>query len=286
MAERSVWVAPTSDLRGAPLIPPDIVAARMQKEILRMVKFMREKTEEGVSKFFAAPDTKEFVAMDESIASSFDRMMQRLEKSFSQLFDKKAQGLALEMLKGIDTSTKNVLKRSLKDVSAGLTLKIEDLSPEMRDVMKLAAHESAALIKSIPEQYIGRVRSEVVRTLTSTGDTPKLMKQLMKFGDMSERRAELIAADQSKKTFSKLTELRLKKIGVEKFEWVHSGGGRTPRPHHIAMYPKGLNRGVFDLNNPPVIDPETGERGLPGQLPNCKCFMRPVIDFEEEEDAA
>ncbi|RIQ43658.1 phage head morphogenesis protein, partial [Bordetella avium] len=32
-------------------------------------------------------------------------------------------------------------------------------------------------------------------------------------------------------------------------------------------------------DNPPIIDKTTGERGLPGQLINCKCRMRPVIDF-------
>jgi uncharacterized protein with gpF-like domain len=32
----------------------------------------------------------------------------------------------------------------------------------------------------------------------------------------------------------------------------------------------------------PVIDPRTGERGIPGQAINCRCVMRPLVEFKGE----
>ena len=48
-------------------------------------------------------------------------------------------------------------------------------------------------------------------------------------------------------------------------------------------WPQGLNGGIFDFDNLPVIDEKTGERGIPGQAINCKCRMRPIVEFEKGE---
>ena len=55
---------------------------------------------------------------------------------------------------------------------------------------------------------------------------------------------------------------------------------KEPRPHHITEAPNGLNHGIFDLDDPPIIDPRTGERGYPGQLPYCRCVMCAVVDAD------
>lgn len=46
-------------------------------------------------------------------------------------------------------------------------------------------------------------------------------------------------------------------------------------------YPTGLNGGIFDIDDPPVIDKRTGEKGFPGQLSYCMCIMQAVLDFED-----
>ena len=72
-------------------------------------------------------------------------------------------------------------------------------------------------------------------------------------------------------------------LGFTHFEWIHSGGSQQPRSYHMRAHPSGLNHGIFRIDEPPVIDPNTGTRGFPGDLPNCRCTMRPVLKFEDEE---
>jgi uncharacterized protein with gpF-like domain len=53
----------------------------------------------------------------------------------------------------------------------------------------------------------------------------------------------------------------------------------TQRPLHVEMSGK-----EYDLNNPPYIGSMYGNKiyGLPADLPNCRCVLRPIIDFDEE----
>ena len=60
---------------------------------------------------------------------------------------------------------------------------------------------------------------------------------------------------------------------------MHTGGSVHPREYHLRNAPSGLNGGIFDLDNPPVIDLRTGERGFPGQLPYCRCTMCAVVEW-------
>ena len=68
-------------------------------------------------------------------------------------------------------------------------------------------------------------------------------------------------------------------LGVKKFKWLHSMGGKEPRPLHKNV----LNGNVYSFDDPPVIDERTGERGLPGVLINCRCRMLPVIEFKADD---
>jgi uncharacterized protein with gpF-like domain len=74
----------------------------------------------------------------------------------------------------------------------------------------------------------------------------------------------------------------MKSNGIAKFEWLHSGGSAIPRTYHYTHYKNGgLNHGIFSILEPPIIDKNTGERGYPAQLPNCRCVMIPVIEIGE-----
>ncbi|MDE2471811.1 MAG: hypothetical protein KGL35_24580, partial [Bradyrhizobium sp.] len=70
---------------------------------------------------------------------------------------------------------------------------------------------------------------------------------------------------------------RMQAVGMTTYEWMHVGGSQEPRLNHVAM-----NGKIYDLNDPPVIGKMYGQqvRGKPGDLPNCRCLMRPVLDFD------
>ncbi|MBO5810455.1 MAG: hypothetical protein J6R32_06465, partial [Bacteroidales bacterium] len=100
-----------------------------------------------------------------------------------------------------------------------------------------------------------------------------LTQRIYKIGQTTLRRADLIAEDQISKAYMSLNLQKFRDAGIEKFEWIHTHGGLTPREYHLHV----LNGKIFDVKNPPVIDQRTGETGFPGQAPFCRCVMRPII---------
>ena len=165
----------------------------------------------------------------------------------------------------------------------GLSIKTDFITPELNDIIKASAAESTQLIKSIPQQYMLETQGAVMRSITTGNGLQDLVPFFEKRKGITTRRAKNIALDQTRKVYNSINQGRMEALGIDTYEWVHSGGGKEPRPEHKAKYPAGLNGGVFSLSDPPVIDPKTGQRGKPGDLINCRCTMRPVMVFKDGE---
>ena len=148
------------------------------------------------------------------------------------------------------------------------------------DKMMASTKENVALIRSIQTDFHGRIEGAVMRSISSGNFGAKtLFDEITKSGQVTKNRAELIAVDQTRKVTTAMNSERMKSAGLRKFEWIHSGGGADPRELHVRY-----NGQIFDLDDPPIIDERTDERGLPGQLINCRCRMRPVVDFTQYLD--
>ncbi|HAT1528763.1 TPA: phage head morphogenesis protein, partial [Morganella morganii] len=163
-------------------------------------------------------------------------------------------------------------------LSGGITIKTPAMPEALKDKMIAATAENVSLIKSIPQQFHSRIEGAALRSVSQTGSGSKtLLDEIKAAGVKEEKRAVFIAVDQTRKITTAANYERMKSAGIRKAIWHHSAGSAEPRKLH-----QQLDGEVFDLDDPPVIDERTGERGLPGQLPNCKCFWTPVIDFGEE----
>lgn len=158
---------------------------------------------------------------------------------------------------------------------------IFDISPQMTVAIKAAIAENVSLIKSIPEQYLDRVAGAVTRAMTSANSIKQLAEEIKSYSLMTDRRAKNITLDQVRKVHAALNLLRMQDAGITRFKWMHVGGSVKPRPFHLADHPAGLNGGIFSIENPPVIEPNTGITGFPGQLPFCRCVMQAVIDLDD-----
>jgi SPP1 gp7 family putative phage head morphogenesis protein len=176
-----------------------------------------------------------------------------------------------------DKASKSALAQSLKAMSGGLMIKTNINSADLRETVKGSIAQNVSLIKSIPAEYLQKVSGAVFRSVTSGQGMADLKPQIQKYGDMTERRAKNVALDQTRKAYNSINADRMRKVGIKKFKWVHSGGGLHPREDHIAM-----SGNIYSFDDLPIIDQKTGERGLPGQAPNCKCFQIPVIEFDQE----
>lgn len=260
---------------GKPLLDPVTTEARYRATLERAISQMAAEVEREVERLWTAHAPAVQSGMDASLASRARILTNALAKRFQVFFDRLAPTLAGKFVAGVDTHTKAGLHASLKEVSGGLSLKTSVIDGRVKEITKAAVAENVALIKSIPSEYMTRVQGAVMRSITKGDGVKTVLEAVRKSGVVSENRAKLIARDQTSKTTTAVNSARMQALNIRKFEWLHSGGGKEPRPLHKDV----LNGQVFSLDDPPVIDDKTGERGLPGQLINCRCRMVPVVDF-------
>lgn len=251
---------------GKPLAPPDVIEARYKAQLDKLVELMSTVTARELQRLYRTSEAKEAgLAMDASFSSMAARLIRELQKRFNVLFSDKAGGLAEALVSGISRQAAVGLKESLKEVSGGVTLRTDVVGGAVADVVKASIKQNVALIKSIPQEFFLEIEGEVMRSIQSGRGMADLQPFLEKRYGITKRRAALIARDQTSKATTAINRARMQGLGVKKFRWLHSGGGKEPRPLHKNV----LNGQVFSLDDPPVIDEKTGERGLPGQLINC-----------------
>lgn len=265
-------------LRGTRLNYNAGLQAEYVRELRKLVTSMSYEVNRRVIGLFEKPGSKEFFAMDDSIASQARILTNELTLKFEMIFNRKSKLLARKMVEKSNRISASSLQNSLKTLSGGLVLNTKAITPELQQIMSANVTENVALIKSIGAEYLSKVQKTVMRSITTGQGLKTLVPALSKYEGISRRHAKNVALDQTRKAYNSINKSRMEKIGVKKFEWVHSGGGHEPRPDHIAM-----SGNIYSFDDLPVIEKRTGERGIPGQAINCGCTMIPVIEFNEEE---
>ena len=214
--------------------------------------------------------------MDASLASQYRIMLNALLRKWKPRFDKVAKSATERMIERSLKYSDLALKNSLPDISIDTSYSNAILD----DVIKASSLEAANLIKLIPYKFLNEVQGQVMRSITTGRGMKDLVPFLTKKYKGNVRHARLVAADQTRKVFQSVNTNRLKAVGVKKFIWIHSGGGNEPRELHIRM-----SGNEYSFDDPPFIGMMYQERvhGLPADLPNCRCIMKPIINFDLEE---
>lgn len=286
--KKKKWVnqfKPTTVMRGKPLPYNVSVQQRYIKDLEKLMSKVIKDTEKAVKEIYRTDASKEFFTQDASIASTARINLNKLLKTIENLVSDKSESMVKRMLRGTDQNSKSSLNQSLKELSGGLSIKTDFKTSGTQEAITSSYNANIDLIKTMTGDYTGQIRGAVNRSIQGGGGLETLIPEIEKFLNKQAKqtlnKAKNVALDQTRKAYTAINKARMEKVGVTKFEWVHSGGGREPRVYHKTPYPNGLNHGIFDINDPPVINKETGARGLPGDEINCKCFMRPVIVFDE-----
>lgn len=266
---------PKNIIVGKPIRPNAAITDRYAKALKAIVRQMCAQTEKEILKAFDQHWDTAFTN-DASIASQGRITVNKLDNTFASLFGRKAPELSNKMIEDtLKTSTK-ALSNSAKDLSGGLQLNFNSTSARLKEMLKAAVNENVALIKSVQSQYHEGVRQAVMRSITTGEGRDAVVKHLNEKEGITLRRAENIARDQTRKVYSSVAREKSKSAGLNKYVWVHSGGGAHPREMH-----QDLDGQVCDYNNPPIAD-EDGTTANPGELINCGCFAMPCIEIEEE----
>lgn len=210
------------------------------------------------------------IAQDATPAKELEREINGLGKRWKKQFAEEAPKLGKWFATKIEKRSRKQLMKILHD--AGLTVEFR-MTPAMRDVLQATVQENVSLIKSIGEQYHSQIEQLVARSVTAGRDLHSLSRELEARYGVTKRRAAFIARDQNNKATAVFTRVRQEEAGIEEAVWLHSHGGKEPRPTHLANSGKRykIATGWFD------DDPKVRRHIWPGELVNCRCVSKPVI---------
>lgn len=261
---RTVQARRTSgDIKGVAMNPPASVEARYRAAMDKLVRQMNKETTAAIKEW------KDSQAMDgtgmDAIPTSLGSVLDRLTKRFDAMFKKQADVMASVFVKGTDAASRAATRANLDAVGKSITLSSAEMTKgSLGDIFAKAVKTNADLIKSIPSEHMGKVREHIADSFTTGRGLADLLPQVRAVEGMTERRAKLIAYDQTRKVYATMNADRIQAVGAKRFEWLHSGGAAQPRPDHVAM-----SGNIYFFNDPPIIDKRTGERGFPGDAINC-----------------
>ncbi len=246
-----------------PLIPPSV---RIQKEYERMIAGMIDEIRAEVIRDIVKP-FKNDLAMD-GITDWLSHVMDAVINRWSYNLDR----IAPEMAKVFVGKSKSNYERRLLSIlrRRGFTVGFNH-SQYVEEQMQVALGENIGLIKSVGEQYLDRVRLSVWQSVKGGYDVEGLIKRLREIDGMSERRAKIIAADQTHKINQAIEEARATELGITEAIWTHSSASRTPRPSHVKA-----NGTVYKISEGLLLD---GKMTKPAMEVNCRCRPRLIVNL-------
>lgn len=231
---------------------------RMAKDVLRTLS----------AEYRANEPEMVIYAQDASPARILSRAVDRLSRKWSGQIADLAPKLADYFASAVKDRCDRQLKQNL--AKAGITVKFK-MTAAMNDAYQATLAENVGLIKSIPERYFAQVRTLTMQSVARGRDLHHLAAGLEKQLGVTKRRAALISRDQNNKATATLRSTRELELGCTEGEWRHSGGGREPRPPHVAF-----SRHRFSLTKGHDFNDGFGPV-LPGQAIQCRCTWRTVI---------
>lgn len=254
-----------------PIYPSAAIEIYYRKKLIDLIEEMHRSVGYWIKQVYKR-ERPEIIklAQDASPASLMQQVMRRLSrrwtKRFNDLAPKLARYFATETSKRNDTALKNSLKKS------GIAVEFRK-TRAVNDVLQAAVHENVSLIKSIPQQYLTQVEGMVMRSVQAGRDLESLNKDLLKHFNITRRRARLISKDQNNKLTAVIQRARQLELGVEEAIWVHSGGGKHPRPTHVKA---GAGQVKYSIKDG-WYDPAIKKNIWPGTEINCRCVGKPIV---------
>lgn len=279
-------------LRGEPLNYNASHQEKYSMAIKKLIKQMVDETKKQILKLFKSEPSKKYfnkqkedekIVMDASISSQSKIVLNVLQRKFARLFQQKSKYLSQKMVNDLDKISKSNLHSSLKKLSGGLSLKTGVVSESVKNVANAIVSENVSLIKTIPQEYFKDITGAVMRSITTGNGMADLVPEINKYAKTTQRNAELMALDQTRKAYNSINKQRMMNIGVKQFEWIHTGGSVSPRKSHLAIDGKIFSFENVEKEQAALGVPEA-DQGIPGHAINCRCRMGPVIDFSDDED--
>ena len=135
---------------------------------------------------------------------------------------------------------------------------------ELRPLIESFVTENVELVSSVGEQFHGELRKILTRAISQGTPSRQLSKEIAKRFKVADRRARVIARDQTATLYGQMNAARQRQAGIKAFIW------RTSQDERVRSVHRSLNGKRFLYSNPPA-------EGLPGQPIQCRCIAEPDL---------
>ena len=242
------------------------VEAWYKKQLQCMLKSMNDSMLTHLEAAWKAAPPSVGFGQDASSAATLRKALTKWGDRWLAKYNRAATELAKKFASRSFNTTDNSLRAALAD--SGFSVQFKP-SPGSVEAYRGVIAENVALIKSIPQQYLKAVQTGVWQSAMRGGDLGTLTDEIKAKYGIAHRRAAFIARDQNNKAKAVIENVRRQELGITHAVWQHSGGGKVPRPEHVAFSGK-----LFDLKKGAYLE---GKWVWPGTEPNCRCTSRAVI---------
>lgn len=198
--------------------------------------------------------------------ASIGPLLKRLSRLFNE--PKGMKQIFGQLGMGLDQDVVGILARAVPRIDR------KKLAPRPAAIEEFA-DRNANLITFVGKETIESVKKQMTGDVSGL-HVEALRKRFEEAHDISSRRAELWARDQTLKLHGQLTEVRSKEVGIERYLWTTSSDSRV-RVIHAELGERSDNGEAFRYDDPPIISVD-GKRGNPGFDFQCRCTAFPVLD--------
>ena len=164
--------------------------------------------------------------------------------------------------------------------------KIQLISPKIDDFMATEIAQNYTnnlqfwIKKWLPEDMI-KMRSVVGQMAVEGKSVNAIAQYIEKQFGVSQRKAKFLARNETAIATTSYLKSKYMAEGITHFRWHTHLDGRERDWHKTlgTVGPDGKGN-VYRLDDPPIINDKTGQKGLPGEDYNCRCTMSPIITEE------
>lgn len=198
--------------------------------------------------------------------------LRQLLSAYADALKPWARATASRMLNEIDASNRESWRSLGQAISAQLRTDI--LRTPLGDRMRELLDEQVQHIRSIPMDAADRVHELALKGLEDSSRGEEIYAEVMRSGEVAESHGVLIARSETARTATVLMQARHEFVGGTHYHWETSKDGSV-RPGHAAMQGK-----VCEWASPPAVN-ENGRimHHHPGEIWNCRCWARPILDL-------
>ena len=185
---------------------------------------------------------------------------------YASTIDQWATVTAQMMIDDVNARNRQFWRQQSEQIGRGLAIELAntDIGQAVQDELRLQVE----LIKSLPRQAALQVHELALGAMTDGQRAAGLVDSIIALGSKTRSRAMLIARTEVGRVSGEMTKARAMTAGSDGYIW-RSAEDRDVRPSH-----KKMNGRFVKWSEPPTLDNLTGHAGC---LPNCRCYMEPVI---------